>query len=135
MSLTLKEATSIIDAALAKAREEQMKPLGVSVLDAGGHMVAFCREDGASFLRLGISEAKAYTALALQMPSRAYADMANERPQFAGSLNGISDGKMAASAGGLLIERGGEIIGAIGISGDLPDNDEIASKAGLASLG
>ncbi|MEM7568639.1 MAG: heme-binding protein [Pseudomonadota bacterium] len=133
MTLTLAEANMILSATLAKARADGMKPLGVSILDAGGHLIAFQREDGASFLRLGISQAKAWTALALQMPSRAYADMANERPQFAGSLNGISEGKMAASAGGLLIEKDGQVIGAIGVSGDLPDNDELAAKAGIAA--
>ncbi|MEM1018911.1 MAG: heme-binding protein [Sphingomonadales bacterium] len=131
MTLTLEAANTMISAAFAKAREEGMKPLGISILDAGGHLIAFQREDGASFLRLGISQAKAWTALALQMPSRAYADMAKERPQFAGSLDGISEGKMAASAGGLLIEKDGQTLGAIGVSGDLPDNDEIAAKAGL----
>jgi len=134
MTLTLNQANAIIAAAFEKARSQDMKPLGISVLDAGGHIVAFQREDGASFLRLGISEAKAWTALALQMPSRGYAEMAAQRPQFAGSLDGISDGKMAASAGGLLIEKDGQVIGAVGVSGDLPDNDEIAAAAGLAAL-
>ncbi|MEM6683468.1 MAG: heme-binding protein [Pseudomonadota bacterium] len=135
MTLSLDLANQLIGSALKKARTDGMKPLGVSVLDAGGHLIAFQREDGASFLRLGISQAKAWTALALQMPSRSYAEMANDRPNFAGSLNGISDGKMAASAGGLLIEQEGIVIGAIGVSGDVPDNDEIAAQAGLQAGG
>lgn len=134
MTLTLEMANAILCGALAKARAQGMKPLGISILDAGGHMITFQREDGASFLRLGISQAKAWTALGLQMPSRGYAEMANERPNFAGSLNGISGGNMAASAGGLLIEHDGAVIGAIGVSGDLPDNDEIAAQAGLDVL-
>lgn len=134
MTLTLEMAAAMMTGALDKARSETMKPLGISILDAGGHLVAFQRQDGASFLRLGISQAKAWTALGLQMPSRGYAEMANERPNFAGSLNGISGGNMAASAGGLLIEQDGTVIGAIGVSGDLPDNDEIAAQAGLDVL-
>lgn len=134
MTLTLDTANRMIAAAFEKAGRESMKPLGISVLDAGGHLVAFQRQDGASFLRLGISQAKAYTALGLQMPSRGFAQMAEDRPNFAGSLNGISGGMMAASAGGLLVEVAGAVIGAIGVSGDLPDNDEVAAQAGLDAL-
>ncbi len=134
MTITSSEASRMIAAAIAKARDENMKPLGVIILDAGGHAVAFQRENGATFIRFSIAEAKAWTALSLKMSSRSYQEMANERPEFAGSLNGITDGRMAASAGGLLIERDGEIIGAIGVSGDLPNNDEIAADAGVAAI-
>lgn len=134
MSLTLTDAEQAIAAALAEARAAEMEPLGVAILDGGGHLVAFKREDGATMLRFDIARAKAWTALSLGSSSRAFQEMAAERPGFAASLNSITDGAMAASAGGLLLEKGGEIVGAIGISGDTPDRDERAAAAGVRAL-
>jgi uncharacterized protein GlcG (DUF336 family) len=135
MTITLKIADAILDGALAEAKTIGAKPLSVVVLDAGGHLVAAKRADGASFLRADIARAKAWTALGMEMNSRGYAEIAEARPNFASALNAISDGRMAPSAGGVLIRKDGAVIGAVGASGCTPDNDEKASLAGIAAAG
>jgi uncharacterized protein GlcG (DUF336 family) len=135
MGITLKVAEAIVDGALADAVKSKMKPLAVVVLDVGGHLVVAKRQDQATFLRADIARAKAWTALGLDSSSRAFAELAEQRPNFAGALAAISDGRMAPSAGGVLIRQGGAVIGAVGVSGDLPDNDEKAAMAGIAAAG
>jgi uncharacterized protein GlcG (DUF336 family) len=135
MPITLKIAEAIVDGALAEATKARMKPLSVVVLDAGGHMVAMKRQDKATFLRADIARAKAWTALALDSSSRNLAEIAEGRPHFAGALSDISGGRMAPSAGGVLIKKGEEILGAVGCSGCTPDNDEKASLAGITAAG
>ena len=130
MTMDLQMAEGIIEGALETASGARMKPLGVVVLGAGGHLVAFKRQNGASFIRFDIARAKAWTALGLQMSSRGFQEMADQRPHFAASLNAISNGRVAPAAGGILVERDGTVIGAVGVSGDTPDNDEKAALAG-----
>lgn len=134
--LTLASSNSIIAAAFAKGKELGLKPLGVAVLDAGGHLVAFQRQDGASFLRPEIASGKAFGALATGMGSRALAKTAVERPHFMVGLSGVSDGRIVPVPGGVLIRAAdGEIIGAVGISGDTSDNDEACAIAGIEAAG
>jgi uncharacterized protein GlcG (DUF336 family) len=135
MGLTLKTADAIIEGALAEAARSGMKPLAVVVLDAGGHMVAMKRQDRATFLRPDIARAKAWTALGLEAPSRALGEIAGQRPHFVASLFAISEGRMAPAAGGALVRQGETILGAVGVSGDTPDNDEKAALAGIAAAG
>lgn len=129
--MELERAERIIDAALGEARRNAFRPLGVAVLDSGGHLVAYRRENGATMLRFGIASAKAWTALGLAAPSRSFQEMAEARPQFAASLSDISGGRMAPAAGGVLVESDGRVLGAVGVSGDTPDNDERAALAGV----
>ena len=134
--LTLAKANTIIETAFAKAAELELKPLGVSVLDAGGHLVAFQRQDGASFLRHEIGAGKAFGALSLGMGSRTVAKTAIERPHFMQGLSGVSGGRVVPVPGGVLIRaKSGEILGAVGISGDTSDNDEAAAIAGIEAAG
>lgn len=135
MGLTLDAADAVINGAIAGANELGLKPLTVVVLDAGGHTVALKRQDGATFLRAPIATAKAWTALGLDAPSRFFQDMAEQRPNFAGSLYAISEGRMAPAAGGVRICKDGAVIGAVGVSGDTPDNDEKAALAGIQAAG
>jgi len=133
--LTLAHADTIIDAALAKGAELGLKPLGVAVLDAGGHLVAFRRQDNASFLRPQIAIGKAWGALALGVPSRAIAGMAAERPSFVASLGPIAEGGIIPAPGGVLIAGEGGFLGAVGVTGDTSDNDEACALAGIAAAG
>lgn len=134
--LTLANANTIIDAAFAKGRELNLKPLSVAVLDAGGHLVAFQRQDGSSTLRPQIAAGKAGGALSLGVSSRKIADMAAERPSFVASLGPIAPQGIIPVAGGVLIAgAGGLVIGAVGVTGDLSDNDEICALAGIAAAG
>jgi uncharacterized protein GlcG (DUF336 family) len=135
-ALTLTAANAVIAAALAKGREMALKPLSVAVLDAGGHLVAFAREDGASTLRPQIAAGKAAGAIALGMSSRKIGDMATERPGFFTSLAAIApDGIIAAAGGVLVVDAGGAVIGAVGVTGDLSDKDEACALAGIEAAG
>ncbi|NQY63829.1 MAG: heme-binding protein [Alteromonadaceae bacterium] len=132
--LTLQQADCIIDGALAKARELNTAPMAAIVLDKGGNIVAFKQEDGASILRFKIAQAKAWGSIGMLMSSRKMAEMAETRAVFVSALGEMSEGKIAASPGGVLIENvNGELLGAIGVSGDLPDLDEQCSFAGIES--
>lgn len=136
MSIKLEQARAIVSAALEKGREMGLKPLTVAVLDAGGHLVSFGREDGSSTLRPQIATAKAATALALGLSSRAVAAMAADRAAFVASLGPIAPQGIVPAAGGLLV-IGPEytVIGAVGVTGDLSDNDEACALAGIAAAG
>jgi uncharacterized protein GlcG (DUF336 family) len=135
-ALTLAHANTIIEAAFAKGRELGLKPLSVTVLDAGGHLIAFQRQDGSSTLRPQIAAGKAGGALAMGVSSRKIGEMAAERLSFVASLGPISPHGVIPAAGGLLILNGaGAVIGAVGVTGDLSDNDELCAKAGLEAAG
>lgn len=133
--LTLADANAIIAGALARAAELKLKPLGVAVLDAGGHLVAYQRQDGASFLRLEVASGKAYGALGMGVGSRSLQATAVERPHFANAVAVASGGRMVPVAGGVLARAGGRIVGAVGISGDTSDNDEACALAGIEAAG
>lgn len=137
--ITLEQATTIVAAVLRKARETGCAPLAVAVLDDGGHLKAFAREDGAGIIRPQIAVGKAWGALGMGMGSRAFARRVAEQPQqqaFFGALNAMSGGRVVPAAGGVLIRDGqGVVIGAVGISGDVSDKDEACALAGIASAG
>ena len=133
--LTLAEANTIITTAFTKGAHLNLKPLGIAVLDAGGHTLAFQRQDGASFIRYEVASGKAYGALAVGTSSRKLGASAVERPHFFTGLSAVSGGRIVPVAGGVLVRRDGEIIGAVGISGDTSDNDELCAVAGIEAAG
>ncbi|GAA0317525.1 heme-binding protein [Sphingomonas oligophenolica] len=134
--ISLDQAQTIVTAALKEGRTLGLKPLSVVVLDAGGHMVAFAREDGSSNLRPQIATAKASGALALGVSSRAIGDMAIERPTFVNAAAGLNPAGIVPAAGGVLIrDESGDLLGAVGVTGDTSDNDEKAAIAGVAAAG
>lgn len=134
--ISLDLANRIIAAAFEEGRRLGLKPLSVVVLDAGGHMIAFQRQDGASTLRPQIASAKASGALALGISSRKIGDMAAERPSFVASLGPIAAHGIVPAAGGVIVVgEDGAPIGAVGITGDTSDNDEACALAGIAAAG
>jgi uncharacterized protein GlcG (DUF336 family) len=137
MSLTLQQATTIVQTALRTGRETRCAPLAVAVLDAGGHLKAFAREDGAGIVRPQIAIGKAWGALGMGLGSRTLARRVADQPQqqaFFAALNAMSDGRVVPAAGGVLIrDAGGEVLGAVGISGDVSDKDEACALAGVAA--
>jgi uncharacterized protein GlcG (DUF336 family) len=134
--LTLAQATKIMEAALARGRETACAPLAVAVLDDGGHLKAFAREDGAGILRPQIATAKAWGALGMGFGSRALARRAGDNPGFFAALYAASDGRVVPVPGGVLIRTAtGDLVGAIGISGDTSDKDEACAMAGIAAAG
>lgn len=134
--LTLDVARKILDAALAEATAKKIKPLVVTVLDARGCVKALAAQDGTSLMRGEIAHGKAYGALALGMGSRAIFTRAQEQPYFIDAVNTLAQGRMVPVPGGVLIhDTSGALLGAIGISGDTSDNDEICALAGIAAAG
>jgi uncharacterized protein GlcG (DUF336 family) len=134
--LTLDVARKILDAALAEASAKKIKPLVVTVLDARGCVKALAAQDGTSLMRGEIAHGKAYGALALGMGSRAIFTRAQEQPYFIDAVNTLAQGRMVPVPGGVLIhDASGALLGAIGISGDTSDNDEICALAGIAAAG
>jgi uncharacterized protein GlcG (DUF336 family) len=136
MSVTLAQASTIVDVALKKARDSNLAPLTVAVLDAGGHLVAYKREDKSGILRFDIAFGKAWGALGMGFGSRTLASRAAKTPQFFTMLAAASGGRMVTNPGGVLIkDSGGTIVGACGISGDTSDKDEMCAIAGIEAAG
>jgi uncharacterized protein GlcG (DUF336 family) len=135
MRLSLEKAAVIVDQALAKARELNIRPLCVAVLDDGGHLKALKRDDGASILRPPIAIGKAWGAIGMGESSRHLADRLKERPAFLGALSDMTGGKVVPVPGGVLIMDGTNIIGAVGASGGTADEDEACAVAGIQAAG
>ncbi len=136
MSVTLAQASTIVDVALKKARDSNLAPLTVAVLDPGGHLVAFKREDKSGILRFDIAFGKAWGALGMGFGSRTLASRAAKTPQFFTMLAAASGGRMVTNPGGVLIkDASGTIVGACGISGDTSDKDEMCAVAGIEAAG
>src|SRR5262245_5168418 len=134
MSVTLAQASTIVDTALKKGREMNLAPLTVAVLDAGGHMVAFKREDRSGILRYDIAFGKAWGALGMGFGSRELGDRATKNPIFFGVLATVSQGRLVPVPGGVLIrDAAGAVLGAVGISGDTSDKDEACALAGITA--
>lgn len=135
MNVTLQQALTIVNTALAHRRELKLAPLTVVVLDSGGHTVALQREDQSGILRVEIATGKAWGALGMGIGSRELGERATKVPHFFNALMAASQGRMVPVAGGVLIRDATGIIGAVGISGDTSDNDEICALAGIAAAG
>ncbi len=134
--LTLEQASGIIDAALARGAELESNPLTVAVLDDGGHLIAFKRQDKSSIMRYEIASGKAWGALGMGRSSRGLAQLAEQRPIFVSALAAASAGRLVPVPGGVLVrDADGAVIGAVGISGDTSDNDEDCAIAGIKAVG
>jgi uncharacterized protein GlcG (DUF336 family) len=135
MTITLTTARTIIEAARHHGRTAGLKPLAILVLDAGGHLVAFDREDGAAPGRYHVAHGKAYGAISIGVSSRTLGTMAVERPHFVAGATAAIGGALVPVAGGVLVRDGDRIVGAVGVSGDSSDNDEAAAIAGITAAG
>jgi uncharacterized protein GlcG (DUF336 family) len=134
--ISLPRARSIIRGALKKGRELGLNPLSVVVLDAGGHLKAFEREDGASPGRFDIARGKAFGVIMTGMTGTALMQRAETQAYFVNALNGLYDGKIVPVPGGVLVkDKQGRVIGAVGVTGDTSDNDAIAGLAGIEAAG
>jgi len=135
-TITLEQADTIIEKAIEKRHELGLAPLTVAVLDPGGHLVAFKREDNSSLLRPQIAQGKAWGTLGMGISSRKVVDRFAANTPFFTSLSMLCEGQMLASPGGLLIrDDHGDIAGAVGISGDSGENDEKCAIAGIEAAG
>ena len=133
--ITLDQAKVMIDVARKTGREMGLKPLSIVVLDAGGHLLAFEREDGASPGRFEIARGKAYGAVMLGLPGSAQMARAEGQAYFMAAMNGAFGGKVVPVPGGVLVMQGDAILGAVGVTGDTSDNDAAAAVAGIEAAG
>jgi uncharacterized protein GlcG (DUF336 family) len=130
--ITLDLANTIIAGTIAKGRELGLKPLTVAIVDAGGWLIAFQRADGSPNLRPAIAIGKATGAVGLGVSSRQVGQMAVERPHFIGAITQLASQGLVPVAGGVnIVDEAGRVIGAIGVSGDTSDNDELCGLAGI----
>jgi glc operon protein GlcG len=135
-SLGLAVATRITDEALRLRAVHRLLPLAVVVLDSGGHLVSFRREDGCGVLRYDIALGKAWGALGMGMSTRQIRDRLANRPSFQAALATASDGRFIPTPGGvLIIDVQGVAIGAVGISGDASDKDEFCAIEAIRTAG
>lgn len=136
MTIDLQTARRIVASARATAARAEFQPLTVVVLDAGGHLVAAEREDGSSIKRFEIAFGKAYGALSLGVGSRALMTRAEQQPYFIAAAALAVGGQLIPVPGGVLVrDAHGALLGAVGVSGDSSDNDELAAVAGIESTG
>lgn len=137
--LTLQQANRLIEEAINMAREKEMPPIAVAVLDSGAHLKAFQREDGVSFLRIQISQAKAWGALGMATNSDAIAERYNQDDQqrgFINALNAMTGGKLIPLPGGVLVRNlEGEVVAAVGAAGGMSNDDEECVIAAIEAIG
>ena len=134
--LTLEIADRIADATLAAGRARGADPLCVAVLDAGGHAVVIKRADGAGILRVEIAFGKAYGALGMGLASRTLFERAPANPTFFAAVATASGGRFVPNPGGVLLrDPSGRVVGAVGVSGDTGDMDELCIMDGVAGSG
>jgi uncharacterized protein GlcG (DUF336 family) len=134
--LTLTIAQTIIGNALSRAKELNLKPLAIVVLDVRGAIKAAASQDGTSLRRFEVAHGKAYGALALGIGSRSIGKRAREQPYFVAAASHVSGGALVPVPGGVLMQsRGGILLGSVGVSGDTSDNDERVVLAGIEAAG
>ena len=137
--LSLRQANQLIHEVLRVAQEKGMPPLAVAVLDSGAHLKAFQREDGVSFLRVQIAQAKAWGALAMACNTDQLAQRYKQgevQQGFINALNTMTDGKIIPLPGGVLVYTdNGEIIAAVGAAGGPSEDDEACVSSAIESLG
>lgn len=134
--ISLAAANTMITTALEKGAELDLKPLSVIVLDAGGHVIAFQRQDGASNLRFKIAHGKAYGAISMGIGSRALFQRAQEQAFFINAVNALADGALVPVPGGVLVKTSdGTLVGAVGITGDTSENDEACAITAIEQQG
>jgi uncharacterized protein GlcG (DUF336 family) len=137
--LSLQQANQLIAAVLQTARERNMPPLAVAVLDTGAYLKAFQREDGVSFLRVQIAQAKAWGALAMACNSAQLAERYIQGVQqqgFIDALNTMTGGRVIPLPGGVLVrDADNAIIGAVGAAGGVSEDDEACVHAAITAAG
>jgi uncharacterized protein GlcG (DUF336 family) len=135
-ALTLEQAAKIVDEALRNARGMACRPMVVGVLDSGGHLKAYKREDEAGLLVSDIAVAKAWTAVGLGRSTRTVAEQFGSNAPLVAATAAISQGRFMPIPGGVVIRDGaGASMGAVGVSGDSADNDEACAVAGIEAAG
>lgn len=135
-AITLDQALKIIEGTFKSAKRRKAHALSAIVLDAGGRVKAFHKQDGSSLLRFEIAYGKAFAALSLNRSSRQVLQKAKEKPAFMQSLAELSDGPLFLEGGGQLIrDANGEVVGALGVTGDVNEVDDLCAIDGIHAAG
>src|SRR4029077_16175937 len=135
-AISLAEANKIINGTFASAKKRKAYALAAIVLDAGGRVKAFQKQDGASLLRFEIAYGKAFASLSLNRSSRQVLQKNREKPHFMAALENLSDGPLFLEGGGQLIrDPSGEIVGALGVTGDVNEVDDLCAMDGIRACG
>jgi uncharacterized protein GlcG (DUF336 family) len=135
-SITLEQANKIIDAIIKRGAELDCRPISAIVVEPGCIVKAFQKEDGASMIRFEMAYGKAYAALALSRSSKLVRVRNEEKPAFMRYLMTASGDKIFAEGGGMQIrDKDGEVIGAVGVTGDTEDHDEELAVHGIRAAG
>src|SRR5580700_9618438 len=134
--ITLAQAERIIDAIIERGAALELRPISVIVVEPGCKVKAFKKEDGASMIRFEMAYGKAYAALALGRSSKLVRERAVERPIFMRYVIAASEEQVFPEGGGMLIrDDNGEVIGAVGVTGDTEDRDEELAIHGIHAAG
>ena len=135
-AITLDQANRIIAAILKRGAKLDCRPLSVIVVEPGCKVKAFQKEDGSSMIRFEMAYGKCYAALALGRSSKLVKVRAEEKPIFMEYLNSASGRQIFAEGGGMLIRgKSGDVIGAVGVTGDTEERDEELAAHGIREAG
>lgn len=136
MTISLRRARTIIRKVMEHGRAAELKPLSCVVLDAGGHVIAFERSDGAAPGRFAIAHGKAYGSVMLGMAGTAQMARAEGQAYFMAAVNGVYGGQVIPVPGGVLVrDAKGRVLGAVGVTGDTSDADATAAQAAIEAAG
>jgi uncharacterized protein GlcG (DUF336 family) len=135
-AITLDQADRLIEAVLRRGAELDCRPLSVIVVEPGCKVKAFKKEDGSSMIRFEMAYGKAYAALAMGRSSRLVKVRAEEKPIFMRYLISASGEQIFPEGGGLQIRNvEGDVIGAVGVTGDTEERDEELAAHGIRAVG
>ena len=136
--ISLEVSLKICQESIKKAREEEFMPITVTVVDVAGVIRATLAENGSASIRADIAYAKAWSCIQAGMSTTLLRDVIEEQPRLSNAFRGmqiIANGKLIPTPGGLLIQKDGKNIGAIGVSGDRSDEDDICAIAAIEAVG
>jgi uncharacterized protein GlcG (DUF336 family) len=136
--ISLEDSLKICQESIKKAREEEFMPITVTVVDVAGVIRATLAENGSASIRADIAYAKAWSCIQAGMSTTLLRDVIEEQPRLSNAFRGmqiIANGKLIPTPGGLLIQKDGKNIGAIGVSGDRSDEDDICAIAAIEAMG
>jgi len=134
--INLEQSNRIIEAVFARGRELSCRPLSVLVVEPGAKVKAFQKEDDSAMMRFEMAYGKAYAALALGRSSSLVRIRTEERPLFMQYLIRASNDQIFPEGGGMLIrDKEGEVIGAVGVTGDTQERDEELAAHGIRAAG
>jgi uncharacterized protein GlcG (DUF336 family) len=130
--VTLEDARKVIAAAEKKAKEIR-QPMNIAVADGGGNLVAHVRMDDAWLGSIDIAIKKAFTSRAFNISTRDLAQHSQSGGQFFG-IHASNGGRVMIFAGGMPLQRGGKVVGAIGVSGGSGEQDHAVAEAGARAF-